>query len=99
MKTFGQKIKARRKELKLSMQQLGDKCNVSKAHIFEIEKGNSSPTLGVLTSLAKALGIGIADLLDITIRETSSSERELLRNFRELSLIKQNQLIQIMKVL
>ena len=63
-------LAAKLKELRirkgLSLQQLADDENVrsSKAHIWDLETGRSkNPSIELLTGLAKALGVSIADLV------------------------------------
>lgn len=47
-----------------SLQQLADDVKSSKAHIWDLETGRSkNPSMELLASLAKALGVSIADLV------------------------------------
>jgi transcriptional regulator with XRE-family HTH domain len=60
------KLKVLRIRKGLSLQQLADDENVksSKAHIWDLETGRSkNPSIELLTGLAKALGVSIADLV------------------------------------
>lgn len=56
-KTIGQKIRNRRKELKMNQQTLADKSNISRARLSAIENGKfDSVLVSTLTSIATALG-------------------------------------------
>lgn len=64
MMSLGEKIKKRRLELRLSLDELAQKSKVSKAYLSQLETGKSErPSGKVLYNIAAALGISIADLL------------------------------------
>lgn len=77
-------LKKIRKDKKLSYQALADKCGTSKGYIYQIEKGISDPSLGVVDKLCKALGVSLPDLIDIKLDNISGNERKLVRKFRKL---------------
>ena len=55
---IGERIKARRKELKMSMQKVADIAGVTKSYICEIEKGSrQNITIKSLLCLADALDV------------------------------------------
>ena len=60
-KTFGQKVKARRKALHLSQSALGGRANLEKAAIQRIERGHNV-TLKTIHKVAQALDISVSDL-------------------------------------
>ncbi len=62
-KTLGERIKLRRLQKKLTLKDVELQAKVSATHISEIERGMSSPTVGALVRIARALDCGAADLL------------------------------------
>lgn len=59
----GQNIKRIRKEQGLTFRELATLAEVGSTTLFDIEKGNTSPTINTLESIAKGLGVRIEDLL------------------------------------
>lgn len=53
---IGERLKRYRLEKKLTLKEVESRCHVSATHISEIERGKSSPTVGALTRIAKAMG-------------------------------------------
>lgn len=72
--SINEALKIIRKEKKFSYQALADKCGVSKGYIYQIEKGTSDPTLGVVYKLCKVLGVSLPDLIDIKLNNINSSD-------------------------
>ncbi|MDR1884475.1 MAG: helix-turn-helix domain-containing protein [Prevotella sp.] len=54
---FGEILKARRKELKLTQQQLADKAGKERSYIARIEKGETNMQLSSLLKISAALGL------------------------------------------
>ena len=55
-KELGARIKRFRLERNLTLKEVEVKAKVSATHVSEIERGMTSPTVGALTKIAKALG-------------------------------------------
>lgn len=55
-KELGQRIKRFRLERNLTLKEVELKAKVSATHVSEIERGMTSPTVGALTKIARALG-------------------------------------------
>jgi len=55
-KELGQRIKRFRLERNLTLKEVELKAKVSATHVSEIERGMTSPTVGALAKIAKALG-------------------------------------------
>lgn len=53
---LGERIKRFRLERNLTLKEVELKANVSATHVSEIERGMTSPTVGALAKIAKALG-------------------------------------------
>ncbi len=62
-KNFGTNVRARRKALKLSQQELADAANIDRTYASQIERAIANPSLLVVESIAKALNTSPVDLL------------------------------------
>jgi transcriptional regulator with XRE-family HTH domain len=66
-----------------SLQQVADAVGVSKAHIWDLEKGNAqNPSMGLVTRLADHFGVSLAALIgeDVKARD---ADQKLARMFRQ----------------
>jgi transcriptional regulator with XRE-family HTH domain len=59
-------IKAWRKQQKLSLDALSRRAGVSKGMLVEIEKGSANPSIAILCKIAAALGLSVADIVNVT---------------------------------
>lgn len=59
------RIKAFRKLKKLSLDELSRRAGVSKGMLVEIEKGAANPSIAILCKLAAAMGLSVADIVDV----------------------------------
>jgi XRE family transcriptional regulator, regulator of sulfur utilization len=60
----GQKIRAFRKELDLSQEQLAEKADLSYKYVGEVERGCVNVSLDSLVRIAKALRIPLRELVE-----------------------------------
>ena len=60
--SFGRKVQMRRKELKLSQEQLAEEAGLHRTYIGMIERAENNVTLGNIEKIAKALKISISEL-------------------------------------
>jgi transcriptional regulator with XRE-family HTH domain len=58
------RIQARRRERRLSLDQLSTRSGVSKGMLVQIERGATNPSIATLCKVAAALGTSIADLVE-----------------------------------
>jgi transcriptional regulator with XRE-family HTH domain len=58
------RISARRRQRRLSLDQLSARAGVSKGMLVQIERGATNPSIGTLCKVAAALGASVADLVD-----------------------------------
>ena len=58
------KLKRARKAKGLSQYALAKAAGVSREYLRKLEAGGSDPTVGMLTRLAKALGVKVTELLE-----------------------------------
>jgi transcriptional regulator with XRE-family HTH domain len=66
---IGRVIRRERQERRLTIKELGDKAGLSEIYVGEIERGQKYPSSKVLESLATALDIDLADLLELMAEE------------------------------
>ncbi len=64
LETVSRRIQARRRERRLSLDQLSARSGVSKGMLVQIERRATNPSVGTLCKVAAALGASIADLVD-----------------------------------
>lgn len=55
----GALIRARRRQLGFTLQQLGDASKLSVGYLSQVERDHATPTLGSLAGIARALGVGL----------------------------------------
>ena len=60
---IGNNIKALRKQLKLTQEELAEKCNLNRNSIYKYEKGETTPKMEQLIKIATALKVEISELL------------------------------------
>ena len=60
--SFGRKVQMRRKELKLSQEQLAEEAGLHRTYIGIIERAEKNVTLVNIEKIAKALKISIPEL-------------------------------------
>jgi transcriptional regulator with XRE-family HTH domain len=72
---IGRVIRRERQVRNLTIKELGEKAGLSEIYVGEIERGQKYPSAKVLESLAEALELEIADLLEL-IAEEMRRERE-----------------------
>ncbi|MGE3747003.1 MAG: helix-turn-helix domain-containing protein [Sphingomonadaceae bacterium] len=85
--SLGARLRDLRVRKNLSLQDVADAVNASKAHIWNLEKGTSdNPSMELLVGLATLFKVGVADL----VGEDPSSAKEdpemvaLYRNLKQL---------------
>jgi transcriptional regulator with XRE-family HTH domain len=61
---LGRRIKQERLRRSLTLKDIEAKVGISATHLSEVERGKSSPTVGVLEKIARALGTRAALLID-----------------------------------
>jgi y4mF family transcriptional regulator len=57
VKTLGEIIRNRRKELKITQPHLAELAKVSTNTLYQVERGQGNPSLDVLNKLAEVLGL------------------------------------------
>ncbi len=72
---IGRVVRRERQDRRLTIKELGDKAGLSEIYVGEIERGQKYPSSKVLEGLAKALGLDIAEFLELMAEEIRN-ERE-----------------------
>jgi transcriptional regulator with XRE-family HTH domain len=67
--TMGRVIRQERQARNLTIKELGEKAGLSEIYVGEIERGQKYPSAKVLESIADALDLGIAELLELMAEE------------------------------
>jgi len=81
--SLGLRIAELRRRKRQSLQQVADAVGVSKAHIWELEKGRTTnPSMALVTRLADHFGVTVAYLVGEDI-EAADADRDLQRMFRQ----------------
>ncbi|EOC1288736.1 helix-turn-helix transcriptional regulator [Cronobacter muytjensii] len=65
---LAQRLKAWRKAHKVTLDALSQRAGVSKGMLVELEKAAANPSIAILCKIAAALGLSVADLLDVAIQ-------------------------------
>lgn len=66
---MGRVIRRERQERRMTIKELSEKAGLSEIYMGEIERGQKYPSSRVLESIASALGLDIADLLEMVAEE------------------------------
>ena len=81
--TVGRRINELRLAREQSLQDVASAVGVSKAHIWELEKGRAdNPSMALVTRLADHFGVSIRFLVDEDI-EAPDADEDLARMFRQ----------------
>lgn len=65
LNVLGGHMRARRKALGLTQEQLAERAGLSTNYIARLELGSNTPSLPALICLAKALSVPVSDLLSV----------------------------------
>ncbi len=65
-----QRIKLYRKQKKISLDELSRRAGVSKGALVEIEGCRANPSIALLCRLAAAMGVSVADFVDVSSKPT-----------------------------
>jgi len=77
---IGRVIRRERQDRHLTIKELGDKAGLSEIYVGEIERGQKYPSAKVLESLASALDLDVADLLEFMAEEIRGEREPQMTN-------------------
>ena len=83
--TIGEKIRARRIELNMTTEELGEKIGVQRSAVSKYEKGRVELKAKQIQEIAKALYVLPVDLLDDIDQNLSNDEERLITAYRKAS--------------
>ena len=81
-KEFGAKLRGKRKECKLSYQELAERCHVNHGYIRQLEAGNKLPSVSRLFIICDVLGTSPNYLFGYT---EDNADKELLERIYQLT--------------
>lgn len=82
--SFATQLHELRIQNRLSLQQVADKVGISKAHVWNLEKGQAdNPSMELVVKLAKLFRVRVADLVGEN-PGSSDEDPELVAIFRDL---------------
>ena len=88
MPSLGDKLRARRKALGLTLDDAADRAGVSKRYLWELEnRPTAQPTVAKLTLVANAYGVPIASLIENNAPAATGEEladEAFFRNYQDL---------------
>lgn len=88
---LGTRIAKLRRRKGQSLQDVADAVGVSKAHIWEMEKGRAAnPSMMLVTHLADHFGVSIAYLVGEDV-ESEDAPRDIQRMFRQAAQLDDNE--------
>jgi len=99
---IGEKIRAQRKRLKLTLDQLAEKTGSSKSYIWELEnRPVVRPSAEKISRIAEVFGVTVEFLLDDEKQEISESDADqvFFRRVTQLDPIKRAQLEKFLKAI
>lgn len=97
-KYIGNNILEYRKKMKLTREQLAEKSHITASHLYQLEIGNSIPSIITVIDICNALNITIAQLTDNLLFENVNKFTEIISNdFNKLSSVNKDIVIQLIK--
>ena len=95
---LGKRISNFRNASGLTQEQFGEKLNMSRKHISQVEAGISRPSLETVVEIANFLGISADDLLvDSLTHSASTADTEIHRLLLDCNATEQEILIRMVK--
>ncbi|MGZ2417189.1 transcriptional regulator with XRE-family HTH domain [Staphylococcus caledonicus] len=68
--TFGENLKAIRKRMKLTQQEMADRMDISRAYLSDLENTRRSTSINTVLYIAKRLDISVNELVNDTLELT-----------------------------
>lgn len=77
----GALIRARRRQLHLTLQALGESAEVSVGYLSQVERDHATPSLGTLAQIARALGVNVDYFIGTPSTENALTRADKRRKF------------------
>ncbi|WP_368863384.1 helix-turn-helix domain-containing protein [Staphylococcus hominis] len=68
--TFGENLKAIRKRMKLTQQEMADRMDISRTYLSDLENTKSSTSINTVLYIAKRLDISVNELVNDSLELT-----------------------------
>lgn len=81
---FGREVRRRRKDLRLTLEQLAERAGMSANYLGSVERGTVNPSVSTIVALAQGLGVAPGELLG-EVQQLTPMGRELAEMFELLS--------------
>ena len=95
---IGENIRKYRTDLKLTIEQLAEKSHITASHLYQLEIGNSVPSIITIIDICNALDITIAQLTDNLLYNSVNKFTEIIAtDFDKLSENNKKVIIQMIK--
>lgn len=95
---IGKNINKYRTNMKLTREQLAEKSHITASHLYQLEIGNSVPSIITVIDICNALNITIAQITDNLLYDSVNKFTELIsNNFSKLSDKDKNTIIKLIK--
>lgn len=95
---IGENIRKYRTDLKLTREQLAEKSHITASHLYQLEIGNSVPSIITIIDICNALDITIAQLTDNLLYNSVNKFTEIIAtDFDKLSENNKKVIIQMIK--
>lgn len=108
MTGFSERLRAERKRLELTQEQLADYMEVTKSAVSAWERGAEKPGFRLLPKLSKVLGVSLDALIcgteeempveEHVIQTPNEDEERLLKAYRKLSVRRRKGLLELLDV-
>lgn len=97
-KYIGKNINKYRTDMKLTREQLAEKSHITASHLYQLEIGNSVPSIITIIDICNALNITVAQITDNLLYDNVNKFTELIsNNFDKLSDNDKKTIIQLIK--
>lgn len=86
MSSLGERVRARRKELRLTLRELAARCELSASYLCDLELGKRGCGADVLVSLSAVLGLPMDQLMKGGERQTAGAQVQLPASLMQFAL-------------
>lgn len=99
-KYIGNNIRKYRVNMKLTREQLAEKSHITASHLYQLEIGNSVPSIITIVDICNALNISVAQLTDSLLFDNVNKFTEIIANdFDKLSDDNKDMIVYLIKYL
>ena len=97
-KYIGENIRKYRTNLKLTREQLAEKSHITASHLYQLEIGNSVPSIVTIIDICNALDVTVAQLTDDLLYNSMNKFTETIsKDFNKISENNKKIIIQLIR--